>query len=182
QRGKFHISVLVSDDHGGYARSGIAITAATTGAPFNGVVVDTHGQPVAGALVEVNGRLINASAQGRFNFALPIADPYVMTIRSAGVEAPNQRGFGTGSYVYKASVTGGRWVLRRAEVTTVDPTQPIVLQQNRDERDCVGLVSSRIDWKSYLQPGMFQWQEGGGNTVSLAVPAARDANARQHCM
>src|SRR5262249_46137050 len=129
QRGKFLVSVLVSDDHGGSARSGIAIAATTTGAPFNGVVGDTFGQPLAAALVEVNGRLINAGAQGRFNFTVPIADRYVMTIRSAGIEAPNQRAFGTASYVYKAPITGGRWVLRRAEVTTVDPTQPIVLQQ-----------------------------------------------------
>lgn len=182
QRGRFPISVLVSDDRGGYTRSGITVTATTSGAPFNGVVVDTHNQPIAGAQVEVNGRLINANAQGRFNFSVPLADRYVMTIRSAGLEAANQRGFGTASYVYKAPMTGGRWVLRRAEVTTVDPTQPIVLQHKRDERDCVGMTASRIDWTPYLHPGMIQWQDGRGNTIALPDLGARDPKTIQHAM
>ncbi|XIA62100.1 carboxypeptidase-like regulatory domain-containing protein [Bradyrhizobium sp. TZ2] len=182
QRGKFAISALVSNQRGGYARSGIVITAATTGAPFNGIVVDTFGQPVAGALVDVNGRLINANTQGRFSFAVPIADRYVMTIRSPGIETPNQRGFGTASFIYKASITGGRWVLRRAEVTTVDSTQPIVLEHRRDRRDCAGMIASRIDWSNYLQPEAFQWQDGRGNIVALPDLAARDPRSVQNAM
>ena len=182
QRGNFSLSVLVSDQHGGYARSGIVVTAATTGAPFSGVVMDTHGQPVPGALVAVNGRLINANSQGRFRYSVPIADRYVMTIRSAGVDGPNQRGFGTASFVYKAPIRGGRWVLRRAEVTTVDPTQPVTLQHRRDERDCVGMTASKLDWKPYLQPEIFQWQDGRGNVVALPDLGARDPRAVQTAM
>jgi cytochrome c5 len=182
QRASLGVSVLVSDQNGGYARSGIALTASTTGAPFSGVVVDTFGQPVAGALVDVNGRLINASTQGRFSFNVPIADRYVMTIRSAGVENANQRGFGTASFIYKAPIRGGRWVMRRAQVMTVDPTQPIVLQHRRDERDCVGLSSSKVDWKPYLHADIFQWQDGRGNIVALPDLGARDPKVVQHAM
>ncbi|MBI1850337.1 MAG: hypothetical protein HYR85_08345 [Planctomycetes bacterium] len=182
QRGNLAFSVLVSNQHGGYTQDGITLTAAAAAAPFSGTVVDTFDEPIGGALVDVNGRLTNANARGQFSFSVPLAERYVMNIRSSGLESPNQRGFGTGSYIYKAPITGGRWVLRRAQVTTVDPTQPIVVQHQRGERDCVGLTSKRMDWKTFNMPEIFQFQDGRGNVVPLGDVGARDPAGVQRAM
>ena len=182
QRGSFPVSAMASDQRGGYSRNDIVINASNAGAPFSGTVVDAFGQPINGALVEVNGRLANTNFQGWFSFTVPVEDRYVLTIRSPGVEMPNQNGFGTESFVYKSSITGGRWAMRRAQVTTVDPTQPITLQHRRDERDCLGMVSSQIDWTPYLKPGMFQWQDGRGNVLALPDLGVRDPKSVQETM
>jgi cytochrome c5 len=182
QSGRFSASVMVSDGRGGYARDGIAVVASTAGARFSGTVVNQDGQPIGGALVQVNGRLINASSQGWFSFAVPVADRYVMTIRSLGIEAPGLTAYGTGSFVYKAPILGGRWVLRAAQVASVDPTQPFTLQHERKVTDCVGTGSSRIDWQPFLQPGLFQWQDGRGNTRALPDLGVSDPEAVQNVM
>ena len=167
QKANLLVAVLVSDGRGGFARSGISIRAEAPVAWFSGTVTDMFGQEINGALIEVNGRLANTNLSGAFRLNVPTDDRYVMTIRNPGVAAPGQRAFGTASYVYKAPISGGQWRLRRAQVATVDPTQPIVLQQKRDERDCAGPRVSRIDWTPYLSPGLIQWQDGRGNAIGL---------------
>ncbi len=179
QRANFIVPVIAGDKRGGFAQSGISIRADAPVAWFSGTVTDTFGQAINGALVEVNGRLTNANPQGGFRLNVPISDRYVMNIRSPGVDTPNQRAFGTESYIYKAPITGGQWQLRRAEVTTVDPKQPIVLQQRRDERDCIGPRLSRVDWTPFLDLAMFQWQDGRGNVIGLRDLGARDPGAVQ---
>jgi cytochrome c5 len=182
QRGNYLVSVAAGDLRGGFAQSGIAIRAEAAAAWFSGTVTDTFQQAINGALVEVNGRVTNTNAQGTFRFNVPLDDRYVMTIRSPGLDAPSQRAFGTASYVYKAPIMGGRWELRRAEVQTVDPTQPISLQHRRDERDCIGPRISRVDWTRYLSPNMVQWQDGRGNVVALGDLGAKDPKAVQGLM
>jgi hypothetical protein len=182
QRGKYAISVVAGDRRGGYARNGIVVHADNSGVRFSGVVVDTHGQAINGALVEVNGRIVNANATGNFSLTLPQDDRYVMNIRSPGVEAPNQQGFGTASYIYKAPIQGGRWALRRAQVTTADPTQDISLQHRRDERDCLGPATTRLDWQAFQQPGFVQWQDGRGNAIAPGDLGARDPKSVQQGM
>jgi cytochrome c5 len=179
RRGRFVVTVLVSDGRGGYARDSFTITATSAGVPFNGTVVETSGAAVPGALVAVNGRLTNTNAQGRFSLQVPVRDTYVMTIRKPGVEVPNQPAYGTVSFVYTGSITGGRWVLRRAAVFSVDPTQPITLEHKRDERHCVGPYASKIDWTPYLTPGVFEWQDGRGNVRSLGEAGQEDPKAIQ---
>ncbi|SMF56569.1 PKD domain-containing protein [Tistlia consotensis] len=180
--GNYPVTVVVSDQRGGYAKTSVVIKASTGGATFSGTVLDGFGLPVNGAQVEVNGRLVNTNVQGWFSFAVPVKDRYVMNIRSLGLQSPNQRGFGTASFVYKAPIAGGRWTLRRAQVTTVDPTQPIVLQQKRDRRDCVGPRAAQIDWSPYLGPGIFQWQDGHGDVRALVDLGEKEAEALQNVM
>jgi len=180
--GNYPVTVVVGDQRGGYVKTSRVIQASTAGATFSGTVVDSFGLPVSGAQVEVNGRLVNTNSKGWFSFPVPVKDRYVMNIRSFGLQLPNQRGFGTASFVYKAPVTGGRWALRRAQVMTVDPTQPIVLQQRRDKRDCIGPRAAQIDWQPYLGPGIFQWQDGRGNGRALVDLGKKESEALQNVM
>jgi hypothetical protein len=175
--GRFPVTVLVSDNRGGYAKSSFSLLAKPGGVPFSGTVVDPNGVGVSGAQIEVNGRITNANSTGRFSFEVPLADKYVLTIRSTPGAAPNQPTYGTISFVYTGSIAGGRWVLRPAQVFTVDPTKPIALQHKRSERDCQGPVTSKIDWTNYVGgQGLFEWQDGRGNVRSLSE-AARDRKA-----
>ncbi|MCU1268548.1 MAG: domain containing protein [Acidobacteria bacterium] len=179
--GSFPITVLVSDNRGGYTRSAFAVTAKSGGVPFSGTVVEPGGMGVAGALIEVNGRITNANSSGRFNFEVPVDDKYVMTIRSNPGGAPNPA-YGTISFVYTGSIIGGRWMLRPAQVFTIDPTKPITLRQKRTQKDCLGSVTSKIDWKSYLGQGLFEWQDGRGNVLPLAEAGRRQPKAIQGVM
>src|SRR5262249_36396314 len=148
---RFSITVVVSDKRGGYTSNGITIDAASQRATFSGTVVDPSGNAIEAAQGDVNGRLVNTDSLGHFAPETRIADRYVMNIRKPGFSTPASA-FGTASYIYQTSVPAGRWTLRRAQVTSVDPTKPIVLQQRRNEKDCVGTLTSRMDWSGYLQP------------------------------
>jgi cytochrome c5 len=182
QRGSYAVSVSIGDDRGGYTRGGITIIAATGGVSFSGTVTDIARKPISGAQVDVNGRLINTNAKGWFNFAVTVQDKYIVNIRNPGLQVPNQPSYGTASFVYTAPVVDGHWTLRPAQVTSRDPTQPIVLQQQRGERDCIGPTTSRIDWSPYLKPGLFQWQDGRGNIRGLPDVGAADPKRVQNVL
>jgi cytochrome c5 len=180
--GRFPVTVLVSDNRGGYARSSFSVMAKTGGVPFSGTIVDPNGNGVAGAQVQVNGRITNANSAGRFSFEVPLADKYVLTARSTSGAAPNQPTYGTVSFVYTGSIVGGRWTLRPAQVFSINPTQPNKLLHRRTEKDCQGSVTSKIDWRGYLGQGLFEWQDGRGNVRSLAEIGGRDPKAVQGVM
>ncbi len=177
--GQHGVEVVVSDGRGGYSKNTISINATNGGVPFNGTVVDQAGAPITGALIEVNGRLMNTNSAGLFRLEVPVSDKYVFTIRKPGLEAPNQPAFASESYVYTGSITGARWVLRRAQVASLDPTQTMQIAHQRRENGCTGSRASRIDWTSYLQPGVVDWQDGRGNTRSLKELQQRDPKAVQ---
>jgi hypothetical protein len=179
---RFTITVVVSDRRGGYTQSGITVDASSQRATFSGTVRDPAGNPIERALIDVNGRLINTDSTGWFSFNVPIADRYVMNIRKPGLEGSNVFGFGTASFIYRGSVTAGRWTLRRAQVSTVDPTLPIILQQQRSELDCPPPLASTIDWIPYLQPGVFDWQDKRGNSHALADLGISDPKSVQNLM
>ena len=119
--GRFPVTVLVSDNRGGYVRSSFSVMAKTGGVPFSGTIVDPNGNGVAGAQVQVNGRITNANSAGRFSFEVPLADKYVLTARSTQGAAPNQPTYGTVSFVYTGSIVGGRWTLRPAAKSRCRP-------------------------------------------------------------
>ena len=178
--GNHLFTVLVSDERGGYARAGIAIRVSTGNVTFSGRVVDTAGQAIGSAQVDVNSRLVNTNSRGQFRVNVPVADKYMMNIRKLGLEAPNQPGYGTGSYVYSNAIKGGRWVLHRAQVVTVNPAQPIIIQQRRDPKDCGGMVASTLNWTGLLKPELFHWQDGRGNVCALPDLGADDPKAVQN--
>ena len=167
QKKRHAITVVATDKRGGYTQRAIIVDASSQRATFSGTVLDPTGKAIDGAQVDVNGRLISTNSKGWFSFNVPIADKYVMNIRKPGLERPNMPGFGTASFIYQGSVVAGRWTLRRAQVTTVDPTQPIRLQQKKSQIDCPGPIMSKIDWTPYLHPGLFDWQDQHGNSQAL---------------
>jgi hypothetical protein len=183
QKGVYTAYVLVSDSRGGYARGQVTIYGTGGGIPFSGKVLEYNRKPIAGAQVEVNGRLVNTSTKGTFSIVVPPSNRYVVNIRQTGVRQAGLISYGTLSQVYTNSVTGGEWFLRRAQVFTVDPTQPIVLQQKRNEKtDCIGSRTSKIDWSAHLKPTMLQWQNGRGDVQPLEGKRNDDkyiAQARQ---
>lgn len=174
QKRRYAIALVVSDKRGGYRQTGITIDASSQRALFGGTVVDPSGKAIEQAQIDVNGRLVSTNSKGIFRLETPIADRYVMNIRKPGLESGAAASFGTASYIYKASVSSGRWVLRRAQVSTVDPTKTIRLQQKRSRLDCQGPVASQINWSSYLQPGVFDWQNSHGNSLALSDLAIND--------
>lgn len=171
QEGVYTVRVLVGDGKGGYAGGFINLPVSNSGIGFSGKVVDQRNQPVAGAELEVNGRLTNTDAKGMVKLKVPVQDKYVLTIRQAA--------YGTASYVYGSGIRGATWVLRPAKVKTADPTQPIVLQHERNQKDCEASrpLSAKMDWTPYLKPGLFDWQDGRGNSLALADVAQRDSAA-----
>ncbi|MEK6282989.1 MAG: hypothetical protein AABN95_21740 [Acidobacteriota bacterium] len=179
RNGRFPVTVLVSDNRGGYTRSAFSVVAKSGGVPFSGTVVDPNGTGVAGALIQLNGRIANTNSAGRFSLEVPLEDKYVLTIR--GGAAPGTA-YGTISFVYTGSIVGGRWVLRPAQVFTADPTKPIKLRHKRSQKDCQGSVTSNIDWSSYLGRGLFEWQDGRGNIRSLSELGRGDSKAAQGIM
>ncbi|MGZ4993956.1 MAG: hypothetical protein ACXV79_07320 [Methylobacter sp.] len=179
QDGVHTVRVLVSDARGGYASGFINVRAGNGGVTFSGTVVDQANQPISGAEVDVNGRLTNSNAKGLVKLTVPVQDKYVLTIRQPSPNSPGKPAYGTVSYIYSSGIQGQRWVLRSAVVKTADPTQPIALQHVRTQKDCDALrpQSSKIDWKPYLKPGLFDWQDGRGNSLSITDIAKNNAAA-----
>jgi hypothetical protein len=83
---------------------------------------------------------------------------YVLNIR--------KQGFALNSRVYDRAMTGGRWILRPAQVVSIDPTRDVNITHKRSERDCPGPDSSHAGLgaagNSLTIP---QWQDGKGNVT-----------------
>ncbi|HXI88356.1 MAG TPA: hypothetical protein VNH64_12910, partial [Parvularculaceae bacterium] len=104
KKGSYSAIVLVSDGRGGYATSSATVNVGDTRVTFSGVVVDVAGNPIDQAQVDINGRLLNTNADGRFTLKVPVDDRYVMNLRKPGVDSPGATGYGTGSYVYARAI------------------------------------------------------------------------------
>jgi hypothetical protein len=155
--GLYSVTVFADDGKGGYVASSVSLRADELGIPFSGRVVDTAGTAVPGAIVDINGQLAVTGAQGTFATRVRDASLFVMNIRKAG--------FGLNSHIYDNGLTGGRWILARASVTTVDPTRSIKFTQERGPRDCPGPESSHLNYKDYPKLAVPQYQDGKGNVV-----------------
>lgn len=183
RKGSHWAKVTVADDRGGYSHNTVRIQAGNNQVFFSGKVIDVRDAPIGEAEVDINGLQSTTNAQGRFRMGIPVADRYVMNIRRPSVQQPNTPSYGTASFVYSGAITGGRWILRPAQVFTVDPAQLIKLQHKRDrKRDCLGSVSNRINWQRYLNPKMFQWQDGRGYPRYIPGIGQDDPTAVQNVM
>jgi hypothetical protein len=174
--GVYTVTSFVFDDKGGYAKKEMQLRADLQGTIFSGTIQCTDGTTGAGARVEVNGQLTIAGAEGVFYLGVNPANRYVFNIRKPGYALLSQ--------IYDSSVVAGHWTLTRAFSTTVDPTQPIQLTESRDERNCPGPLSLRLDWKNYRRLIQPQWQDGSNNVVQpfgkLEVPLpGEEAEANQ---
>ena len=161
--GRYTVSLVVTDNKGGYDKSTLSVMANGRGTPFTGNVVDAGGTPIVGAEVEIISDgivnpLLMTDAGGAVATNVKQADRYVVNIR--------KEGYALNSQIYDRAVTGGRWTLRTAQIVTVVPTQDINLTHRRGERDCIGPDSVRaglgVAGKSLT---VAQWQDGRGNVI-----------------
>jgi hypothetical protein len=163
--GRYSVTVVAYDNKGGYDKATLSVLADGDAIPFSGVVVEPGGAPVAGAAIEIVGNpvpLATTDANGRFQARAKEADRYVFNIR--------KEGYALNSQVYDGAVVAGRWILRPAQVVTIDPTQDATISHRRTKRDCTGPDSAHaglgVAGDSLLVP---QWQDGKGNVVDAPV-------------
>lgn len=179
--GNHAATLIVYDGKGGYATSSLNLTLNRSGLIFTGTVSATDQPVLAGAEVEVNGKLAVTDASGSFRLQVPDRKRFVMTIR--------KKGYAFASNVYYDAVVGGRWRLTRADVFRVDPTQAIDLQNKRSALDCPGAPSDRLNWKEHPVLAVPQYQDGRGNVVPLpreaqrlpGLPGQREQPAEREC-
>lgn len=176
--GRYTVTLVVTDNKGGYDKSTLSVLATGQGTPFTGNVIDIAGNPIVGAEVEIVGDgTVNpplmTDARGAIATNVKQADRYVVNVR--------KKGYALNSHVYDRAVTGGRWVLRTAQVVTVLPTRDIRLTHKRGKRDCIGPDSIRAS-SGVAGPSLAvaQWQDGRGNVIDspqaqLAAQAVRVA-------
>jgi hypothetical protein len=173
------VRVLVGDHRGGYASGFINLVANSGGITFSGTVVDQNDKPVPGAQVDVNGRVTNANSKGQVELTVPVQDKYILNVRQTGPRTPGQPAYGTASFIYTGGIRGEQWRLRPAQVATFDPALPIALQHERDTKDCDASRprTNKIDWTPYLKPGLIDWQDGNGKSLSLTGMGRTDPAA-----
>lgn len=157
--GRYSVTVVAYDGRGGYDKEVLSVLADGNGIPFTGIVVEPDGTPVDAAEVEIVGNpVVTTGTDGRFQTRVNEAERYVVNVR--------KKGYALNSQIYDRSVTGGRWILRRAQVVVVDPTKRTRIVHERSERDCPGPNSRRAGLgpaaESLLEP---QWQDGRGNAI-----------------
>jgi hypothetical protein len=158
-RGRFAVTVVAYDGKGGYDKAVFSVHSDERGVPFTGSVVTPAGAPVANAAIEIVGNApVTTDAGGRFQTYVKEADRYVLNIR--------KEGFALNSRAYDRGVTGGRWILRPAQVLTIDPTRNATVTHQRTERDCLGPESARAGLGAAGQSLTIpQWQDGKGNVT-----------------
>lgn len=135
RKGVYEATVIAYDGKGGYARETLKIS--TLGVRFAGTVSGTDAPVVAGAGVEVNGVAATTDAQGHFEVTVKESERYVLNIR--------RQGYALVSKIYDQGLTGGRWTLTRATVSSEDPTATIDVIDTRRPSDCPGALSDRLD-------------------------------------
>lgn len=132
-------------------------------AVFDGTVVAPDGSPLPGALVEIGTRKAQTDASGHFRVEAPIAARYVLNISKPG---EGSTAYAPLAQVYTTEIQSGRWVLSAARVVDVDPHKPIVLTHERSADDCRRSPAAMLDWSAWLDPKLFEWQDGRGGTTA----------------
>ncbi|RCS57461.1 hypothetical protein DU000_08370 [Parvibium lacunae] len=183
--GRFVVTALAMDKKGGYDKATFTVLATGQGTPFTGQVVDLSGNPIQDAEVEVisddqPNPIVKTNAQGRIVTNVKLGTRYVVNIRKPG--------YALNAQIYDRPITGGRWLLRQAQLVTVDPTRPIKLTHRRSQKECSGPDSrtARLGpaGESALVP---EWQDGQGNPIDaptalqdkVRLPASLKASLNQ---
>lgn len=178
-QGLYSVTLLAYDGKGGYAKSALSLRVDDLGIPFSGKVDATDGTDVVGARVEVNGQLAVTGQGGFFQIRVRNANRFVLNIRKPGYALVSQ--------IYDDAVTGGRWTMASCSVATVDPAQPINVVDRRDERNCPGPLSDRLNWCQYPLLANPQWQDGSSRIVPpfgelrLPLPGCKSNQTHQVC-
>ena len=156
--GLYSVTLIVGDGRGGYAQSSVQVRTDQLGVPFSGTVEGTDTPTIDGAVVEVNGQQTVTAADGTFSFRVKDATRFVVNIRKSG--------YGLVSRIYDDAVMGGRWMMTRSTIVTVDPRAPIEVVDQRDRRNCPGPLFERLNWRGFPKLAEPQWQDGRGNVVA----------------
>jgi hypothetical protein len=161
--GRYTVTLVVTDNKGGYDKSTLSVLATGRGVPFTGNVINAAGHPITDAEVAIvsDGTvnpILKTDARGAIATTVKQAGRYVVNVR--------KEGYALNSQIYDRGVTGGRWILRAAQTVTVLPTQDIKLTHKRGERDCLELDSVRAGLGVAGQSlTVAQWQDGRGNVI-----------------
>jgi hypothetical protein len=161
-RGDYVFTAVAFDGRGGYAKEEISIS--TSGVLFGGVVVGTDGPALADATVEVNGARATTDADGRFVLVAPEAPRFIVNI--------HRTGYAYASRTYDSGITGGRWEMTPATVTSVDPTGRFeVVDVPAPRGDCPGAIGDRDTNRDRRVRGC-----GSGFRISIPANALVDAD------
>jgi hypothetical protein len=145
--------VLVSDGRGGDVQGQISLNVGAQGDAFTGRAVDQVGRPVARAEVAINGLRAVTDPNGFFRVVVEPADRYVLNI--------NASGFAPLSRLFDRPSNGHTWKLVPAQVSQVNPANPIDLVDRRpilEQRDQKGAhvqvpAGSLVDASGNQPPG-----------------------------
>jgi hypothetical protein len=145
--------VLVSDGRGGDVQGQISLNVGAQGDAFTGRAVDQVGRPVARAEVAINGLRAVTDPNGFFRVVVEPADRYVLNI--------NASGFAPLSRLFDRPSNGHTWKLVPAQVSQVNPANPIHLVDRRpilEQRDQKGAhvqvpAGSLVDASGNQPPG-----------------------------
>lgn len=107
--------------------------AGTPATFFSGMVLDNRDHPVAEAQVTIAGVSGRTARDGTFRLAARGAEPYIMTIE--------HRDFAYYSRVLPYAAEVGTFRLTRASRVVADPSQRIVVRDERRPEDCVVVAS-----------------------------------------
>lgn len=171
--GLYNITVVAHDKKGGYDKGVISVPVGFQGIPFSGIVVDRDGAPIDQAEVEIVGNPVPAKTgpDGRFSMYVLEARKYVCNVRKLG--------YGLNSQVYDRGISDGRWVLRRGQIITIDPTRDQEFTNERTQADCPGPSSARarlgVAGDSLKEP---EWQDGGGHVIDSPSTTCRFCSAK----
>ncbi len=156
--GLYSLALIGMDGKGGHARQTLSVSVDRQGVVFSGRVVSTTGMPIPQAEVSVDSQVAKTDAVGFFRLHAAPRERYVLNVRKPG--------FGLLSRVFDRGVLGGRYELRRATVTSVDPRLAIDVQDKRTQRDCPGPASLRLDTKTFPAAARPVWQDGKGHVIA----------------
>ncbi len=160
--GDYVFTAVAFDGRGGYAKE--EVTISTSGVLFGGVVVGTDGPELADATVEVNGARATTDADGRFVLVAPEAPLFIVNIHRTGYSYVSQ--------IHDSGITGGRWEMTPATVTSVDPTGRFEAVDAQAPRgDCPGALGDRDTNRDRRVRGC-----GSGFRISIPANALVDAD------
>lgn len=163
EKGLYVATVYVRDGHGGHAVGQARLSVGVSKASFSGKVMDTGGNPINAASIEIGGTgdTATSNADGYFTLTTSLNNRYVLNIRKAG--------FAMTSAIYNRSFNDGFWILRQATVLIANPTQDIVAVDNVKQKDgCYIPPLERIDWKNFSNTQYVRKQDGEGRTVAIS--------------
>jgi hypothetical protein len=156
--GRYSVTLVVNDRKGGYTKSEMSLRAdQNLNIPFSGTVDATDAPAISGAEVEINGQVTSTGPDGIFHINVKDANRFVMNIRKFG--------YGLVSRIYNEGITGGRWTMTRASISSLNPKQDSEVINQRKPSDCPGTRADAFDWSIFPQLIQPVWEDGAGTIV-----------------